>query len=54
MLTKRKGYSFVHRFVIRDVQNRIAADVAGHDDDCIAEINGTSLAIGESTIIKHL
>ena len=31
-----------------------AAEVAGHDDDRVAEVHGAALAIGEAAIVEHL
>ena len=30
------------------------ADVGGHDDDGVLEVNGTALVVGESSIVEHL
>ena len=37
-----------------DVEDVLAADVAGHDDDGVAEVDGATLAIGQAAVVQHL
>ena len=38
----------------RDIQDILAAQVAGHNDHRVAEIDRAPLAIGQPSIIEHL
>jgi hypothetical protein len=35
-----------HFFLVADVHDELGTDVAGHDDDRVAEIDGATLTIG--------
>jgi hypothetical protein len=39
---------------IADVLNGAAADVAGHDEHRVFEIDGAALAVGDAAIVEHL
>ena len=52
-------YSFHHLVpnffrVQKGVANPLAADVGGHDNNCVLEIDGASLPIRHSAVIEHL
>ena len=36
------------------LSDEVAAQVAGHDDDGVLEIDGAPLVVGEATIVEHL
>ncbi len=37
-----------------DLLDRLAADVRGHDDDRVREVDRAALAVGQSAIVEHL
>ena len=40
--------------VTPQIENRLAADVAGEDQHCIGEVNRSALTIGDATVIEDL
>lgn len=42
---------FIRSFQLQDV---LAANVAGHDDDGVFEVDGASVSVGQSTVIEDL
>ena len=36
------------------VKNHVAAEVGSQDDDCILEVDGSALAVGDSAVVEHL
>ena len=36
------------------LQDRLAGQIAGHDHDRVAEVDGAALGIGEAAVIEHL
>ena len=39
---------------IADILNGVAADVAGHDDDRVLEINRAPLSVSDAAVVEHL
>ena len=40
--------------MLEALTNNLTAQVAGHDDDSVLEVDGTALVVGESAIVEHL
>ena len=40
--------------VISPVEDELAADVGGHDDDRVGEVDRPALAVGEPAVVEHL
>src|SRR5258706_15879161 len=38
----------------RQLKDILTAEIGGHDDDCVLEIDGSSLAVGHPAIFEHL
>ena len=43
-----------HHLFILFFHDGVAAEVAGHDDGGVAQIDGAALAIGQTAVIEHL
>src|SRR5215471_17560693 len=60
MVSQRVQHAFLHLFILISVklamvfQNQMAADIAGHNDDRVFEINHTPLAVREASIVENL
>mmetsp|Transcript_2996 Transcript_2996/g.6454 ORF Transcript_2996/g.6454 Transcript_2996/m.6454 type:complete len:218 (-) Transcript_2996:337-990(-) len=48
----------LHRLVLRRVhrllEDQIRADIRRQDDDCVGEVDGAALRIGDSAVVQHL
>ena len=45
---------FVAAAFAGDLLDHLAADVAGHHDDRVREIDGAALAVGQAAVVEHL
>ena len=37
-----------------DLLDHLAADVAGHDDDGVREVDGVAVVVGQAAVVEHL
>jgi len=50
----KRGFHCLVVFLAGEFLNHLGPEIRRHDDHCVAEIDGTALAIGQSAVIKDL
>ena len=48
------AHFFVAAAVFGDLLDHLAADVRGHHDDRVGEVDGVAVAVGQAAVVEHL